>query len=33
MAPALLPIEISGTRGSPSFRLDIGRVLKPEDGK
>ena len=27
-AGAVLPIEISGTRGSPSFRLDIGRVLK-----
>ena len=32
-AGTVLPIEISGTRGSPSFRLDIGRVLKREDGK
>jgi hypothetical protein len=24
----VLPIRISGTRGSPSFQLDIGRVLK-----
>jgi hypothetical protein len=27
-AGTVLPIRISGTRGSPSFRLDIGRVLK-----
>jgi hypothetical protein len=27
-AGAVLPIRISGTRGSPSFKLDIGRVLK-----
>ena len=27
-AGAVLPIEISGMRGAPSFRLDIGRVLK-----
>lgn len=27
-AGAVLPIRISGTRGSPSFQLDIGRVLK-----
>ncbi|MGI8958814.1 MAG: hypothetical protein ACR2IV_03435 [Bryobacteraceae bacterium] len=27
-AGAVLPINISGTRGEPSFRLDIGRVLK-----
>ena len=30
-AGTVLPIEISGTRGSPSFRLDIGRVLKRND--
>jgi hypothetical protein len=28
-AGAVVPIRISGTRGSPSFRLDIGRILKP----
>jgi hypothetical protein len=28
-AGAVVPITISGTRGSPSFRLDIGRILKP----
>jgi hypothetical protein len=27
-AGAVVPIRISGTRGSPSFKLDIGRVLK-----
>jgi AsmA-like C-terminal region len=27
-AGAVLPINIAGTRGDPSFRLDIGRVLK-----
>lgn len=27
-AGAVLPINISGTRGDPSFRLDVGRVLK-----
>jgi len=27
-AGTVLPIRISGTRGSPSFKLDIGRVLK-----
>ncbi|MGI9071667.1 MAG: AsmA-like C-terminal region-containing protein [Bryobacteraceae bacterium] len=27
-AGTVLPINISGTRGDPSFRLDIGRVLK-----
>jgi hypothetical protein len=27
-AGTVLPIRISGTRGSPSFRLDIGRVLR-----
>jgi hypothetical protein len=27
-AGAVVPIKISGTRGSPSFKLDIGRVLK-----
>src|SRR5581483_3998334 len=27
-AGAVLPIRISGTRGQPSFKLDIGRVLK-----
>ncbi len=27
-AGTVLPISISGTRGSPSFKLDIGRVLK-----
>ncbi len=27
-AGTVLPIEISGTRGSPSFKLDIGRILK-----
>ena len=27
-AGAVVPITISGTRGSPSFRLDIGRVLR-----
>ena len=29
-AGTVLPIRISGTRGSPSFELDIGRVLKRE---
>ncbi|MFL6352434.1 MAG: AsmA-like C-terminal region-containing protein [Bryobacteraceae bacterium] len=29
-AGAVLPINISGTRGDPSFKLDIGRVLKRE---
>jgi hypothetical protein len=27
-AGTVLPIRISGTRGSPSFQLDVGRVLK-----
>jgi hypothetical protein len=27
-AGTVLPIRISGTRGSPSFKLDIGRVIK-----
>jgi hypothetical protein len=27
-AGAVLPINISGTRGSPTFKLDIGRVLR-----
>ena len=27
-AGTVLPIEITGTRGSPSFRLDIGKVFK-----
>jgi len=27
-AGAVVPITISGTRGSPSFKLDIGRVIK-----
>jgi hypothetical protein len=27
-AGAVLPIRITGTRGTPSFKLDIGRVLK-----
>jgi hypothetical protein len=27
-AGAVLPIKIGGTRGDPSFKLDIGRVLK-----
>jgi len=27
-AGAVLPIKISGTRGEPSFRLDIGRVFR-----
>jgi hypothetical protein len=27
-AGTVLPIKISGTRGEPSFSLDIGRVLK-----
>jgi hypothetical protein len=27
-AGAVLPIVISGTRGDPSFTLNIGRVLK-----
>jgi hypothetical protein len=31
-AGTVLPIEISGTRGSPSFRLDIGKVLR-DSGK
>ena len=26
-AGTVLPIGISGTRGEPSFRLDIGRIL------
>jgi len=26
-AGAVLPIKIGGTRGDPSFKLDIGRVL------
>ena len=32
-AGTVLPIKISGTRGSPSFKLDIGRVLKRRDEK
>ncbi len=31
-AGTVLPIEISGTRGSPSFRLNIGKVLR-DSGK
>jgi hypothetical protein len=27
-AGTVLPIKIGGTRGDPSFKLDIGRVLK-----
>ncbi len=27
-AGTVLPIRITGTRGTPSFKLDIGRVLK-----
>jgi hypothetical protein len=27
-AGTVLPIVISGTRGQPSFKLDVGRVLK-----
>lgn len=30
-AGTVLPIRISGTTGSPSFKLDIGRVLKRQD--
>jgi hypothetical protein len=32
-AGTVLPIKISGTRGSPSFKLDIGRVLKRQNEK
>jgi hypothetical protein len=27
-AGTVLPIGISGTRGEPSFRLDIGKILR-----
>jgi hypothetical protein len=30
-AGTVLPIRISGTTGSPSFKLDIGRVLKRQN--
>jgi hypothetical protein len=32
-AGTVLPIRISGTRGSPSFKLDIGRVLTRQNEK
>jgi hypothetical protein len=32
-AGAVVPIRISGTAGSPSFKLDIGRVLTRKDEK
>ncbi len=32
-AGTVLPIAITGTRGSPSFHLEIGRALKRKDGE